>query len=207
MPTQTKIKPLPPIDMPGMAGFLAWLRRDQRATYDALLRDNPKLKVFEGAFQQAMNNLGFDIGDALSSIGDTLANSAGDVASWLGKNAAGIVTAGAGAYVSLNNAKVAQAQLQRAVVNQPPYRTGLVTNQYGQTYVAPIQPASQPYALPYGGSSQTGYPGEAPYAPPASGYYTPAPGYGVTSPPIIAGIPNQYLFIGGGLVLLLLLTR
>ena len=207
------VKPLPKITQPGMVGYLAWMRRDQPKLYAAMAKDIPAVALFERTLQQQFNNLGdFDIGDALSSVGDTIASSAGDVASWLGTNAPSLIKAAGAAYVSTQQVKLAQTQLAVARTNSPPMQTGYVTNQYGQTYIAPIQPTQNPaatiqYANVPSGNSVSTY-GIPPYGQPSytPGYSVPS-GYAPSAPEIIPGVPNVALYIGGGVLLLLLLTR
>ncbi len=181
------IKPNPKIDVPGVTGYLIWLRQDLPAVYARLVTVFPQVAAFDVALKKelASRGLGFSwssIGDALSGAASSVGSVIGDVGSYVATNTPAILTTGAGLYGMVAKQQMLNSQLVLAQSGQYPMQTGIVQS-----------PGNQPYLT---GIGQTGM--VSPYA--SSGFAS-----GLLSSTIM-GVPSWIFIVaavGGGAMLLM----
>ena len=189
------IKALPPIEYEGMPGFLLWARRDQPPLYSALMKNIPSVRDFEMKYRAYMLESGGtglgDFADFLGSVGNTVANAADSIGSFITDNAGSIFAAGTAVYGLTQQTKLAQTQLQVAQARQPPVRTGIAYGPQGQPYIVPIQPTAN---YPVGASYPVAMPGQSS----ATSFLTSS----------MYGIPMWALLaVGGGLIFFMMRRR
>ncbi len=188
MKTLVTIKPNPKIDVPGVAGYLIWLRQDLPAVYAHVVKAFPQVAAFDAALKTelAARGLGFSwssIGSALSGAASSVGSVLGNVGSYVAANAPAILTTGAGLYGVIAKQQMLDSQLQLAQSGAYPMQTGIVQSPGNQSYMT--------------GISSTGGYGYSPYS---TGIAS-----GLLSSSIL-GIPSWIFLaaaVGGGALLLI----
>ncbi len=178
------IKPNPKVNVPGVAGYLLWLRQDLPPVYARLVQKFPEVAAFDSQLRAILkaNGLGFDwssIGGALSSAASGVGSVLSSVGSYVAQNTPAILTTGAGLYGMIAKQQMLDSQLSAAQRGGYPAQTGIVQSPGNQPYLTTIAPAGYGSLTSYAGSSF------------------------LTSS--IAGIPTWILLVavaGGGLLLL-----
>ncbi|MHB8414596.1 MAG: hypothetical protein ACYDDA_03825 [Acidiferrobacteraceae bacterium] len=177
------IKPNPKVNVPGVAGYLLWLRQDLPPVYAKLVQKFPQVAAFDAQLRTLLkvSGLGFDwssIGSALSGAASSVGSVLSNVGSYVAQNTPAILTTGAGLYGMIAKQQMLDSQLSAAQAGGYPAQTGLVQSPGNQPYLTTIAPTG------YGAMS---YPG--------SSFLTSS----------VAGIPTWILLIavvGGGVLLL-----
>lgn len=184
------IKPNPKIDVPGVTGYLLWLRQDLPAVYAHVVKAFPQVAAFDAKLKKelASRGLGFSwssIGSALSGAASSVGSVLGSVGSYVATNTPAILTTGAGLYGMVAKQQMLNSQLMLAQSGQYPMQTGIMQS-----------PGNQPYLT---GISPTGaYPST--YSPYSSGGFA----SGILSSTIM-GVPSWIFLVaiaGGGFLLL-----
>lgn len=137
------IKPNPKINVPGVAGYLLWLRQDLPPVYARAVAHFPQVAAFDKVLRRelAQRGLGFDwssIGSALTSAASGLGSSLSSVGSWVASNTPAILTTGAGLYGMIAKQQMLDSQLSLAQAGQYPAQTGIVQSPGNQPYLTTI---------------------------------------------------------------------
>lgn len=139
------IKPSAKVNVPGIAGYLLWLRQDLPPVYASLIRQFPQVAAFDSTLRKAMasKGLGFDwssIGDSLSSAASSVGSVLSSVGSYVAANTPAILSTGAGLYGMIAKQQMLDSQLSLARAGQYPAQTGLVQSPGNQPYLTTIAP-------------------------------------------------------------------
>ena len=137
------IKPNPKINVPGVAGYLLWLRQDLPAVYARVVARFPQVAAFDATLRQELKQrgLGFDwssIGSALSSAASGVGSALSSVGSFVATNTPSILTTGAGLYGMIAKQQMLDSQLSLAQAGGYPAQTGIVQSPGNQPYLTTI---------------------------------------------------------------------
>jgi hypothetical protein len=139
------IKPNPRVTVPGIAGYLLWLKQDLPAVYANVMQKFPEVAAFDARLKSVLaakglgfdwSSIGSDLSSAASSVGSVLAN----VGSYVAQNTPAILTTGAGLYGLVAKQQMLNTQLQLAQSNQLPVQTGIVQSAGNAPYLTAIAP-------------------------------------------------------------------
>ena len=140
------IKPNPKINVPGIAGYLLWLRQDLPPVYAGLVAKFPQVAAFDATLKSelAQRGLGFDwssIGSALSSAASNVGSVLSNVGSYVAQNTPALLTTGAGLYGMVVKQQMLDSQYSAAQAGGYPAQTGLVQSPGNQPYLTAVAPS------------------------------------------------------------------
>jgi hypothetical protein len=147
---KTVIRPNPKINVPGVAGYLLWLRQDLPTVYARVVAAFPEVAKFDASLRQTLRSrgLGFDwssITDALSSAASSVGSVLGNVGSYVAQNTPAILTTGAGLYGLIAKQQMLDTQLSLAQSGRYPAQTGYVQSPGNAGYLTTISPTGSPW--------------------------------------------------------------